>query len=188
MEQKQDLRIQKTYLALTNAFLEMLEEMPFEQLTVNELCNRAMVRRATFYKHFADKYEFFTFFVQEIQHEFFERESQDEAEPKSFYRNTIQSIFDFVDENQTLVASIMKSNMFPVLLDMVSEQTALSVRERLEQDVRAGAEFPGSPVILAQLFTGALISTVKWWVTEKERIPKAQVVEQTAALLLHDLH
>lgn len=187
MEKKQDLRIRKTYLALTNTFLKMLEEMPFEQLTVNELCNRAMVRRATFYKHFADKYEFFTFVVREIQREFFERDTPDAAEPKSFYRNTIQSIFDFVDENRMLVASIMKSNAFPVLLDEVSKQTARSVREKLEQDVRVGTEFPGSPVILAQLFTGALISTVKWWVTEKERIPKAQVVEQTAALLLRDI-
>lgn len=187
MEQKQDLRIRKTYLALTKTLLQMLEEMPFEQVTVNELCNRAMVRRATFYKHFADKYEFFTFVVREIQQEFSERNAPDAAEPKFFYRNTIQAIFDFVDENRVLVASIMKSNAFPVLLDMVSEQTARSVREKLEQDVRAGAEFPGSPVILAQLFTGALISTVKWWVTEKERIPKEQIVEQVATLLLRDL-
>ena len=28
----------------------------------NELCDEAMIRRATFYKHFADKYDFFFFF------------------------------------------------------------------------------------------------------------------------------
>ena len=48
MEEKLDLRIQKTYLALTSNFLKMLEEMPFEQVTVNELCSRAMVRRPPF--------------------------------------------------------------------------------------------------------------------------------------------
>ena len=61
MEPKLDLRIQKTYLSLHNAFTELLEEKKFEEFTVNELCERAMIRRNTFYKHFADKYEYFTF-------------------------------------------------------------------------------------------------------------------------------
>ena len=57
MEKNTDLRIQKTYLALQNAFVALLEEKRFEELTVNELCDRAMIRRTTFYKHFGDKYE-----------------------------------------------------------------------------------------------------------------------------------
>ena len=58
---KQDLRITKTYRALTEAFFELLSQKKFEDITVNEICNRAVVRRATFYKHFGDKFEFFVF-------------------------------------------------------------------------------------------------------------------------------
>ena len=61
MEKKLDLRIQKTYQALHNAFTILLEEKNFEEITVNELCDAAMIRRTTFYKHFADKYEYFQF-------------------------------------------------------------------------------------------------------------------------------
>lgn len=184
MTPKLDLRIQKTYLALTSTFLKMLEEMPFEELTVNELCSRAMVRRATFYKHFADKYEFFTFVVKEIQRKFLERSAQMAGQPQHFYYNTIVSVFDFIDENRPLVASARKSSMFPVLLNIVSEQTARDVQERLEQDEREGKPLPASPVILAQLFTGALINASRWWLLENEKTPKEQMVEQTAALLL----
>lgn len=53
-----DLRIQKTYAALTQAFTEMLKVKQFEQITVKELCDAAMVRTATFYNHFSDKLEF----------------------------------------------------------------------------------------------------------------------------------
>ena len=56
MEVKLDLRIYKTYKALHEAFTEILEHKSFEDLTVNELCDKAMIRRATFYKHFADKF------------------------------------------------------------------------------------------------------------------------------------
>ena len=47
-----DLRIKKTYRALFDAFTELLEEHRFEDLTVAMLCDRAMIRRTTFYKHF----------------------------------------------------------------------------------------------------------------------------------------
>ena len=50
-----DLRVQKTYRALFAAFTELLEEHRFEDVTVAMLCDRAMIRRTTFYKHFADK-------------------------------------------------------------------------------------------------------------------------------------
>lgn len=187
MEPKQDLRIQKTYLALTNTFLQMLEESRFEDITVNELCNRAMVRRATFYKHFADKYEFFTFVVKEVQRKFLEKNQNDAMQPRQFYMNIIQSMLDFLDQNELLVSSVMKSSMFPILLDVVSEQTALDVQEKLREDERNGASLSAPPAVLAQLFTGALMSITKWWVQQKKKIPKAQIVEQTAALLLRDI-
>ncbi len=57
MEKPLDLRIRKTYIALTNTLIEMMEEAPFEDIRVSDLCDRAMVRKSTFYKHFADKYE-----------------------------------------------------------------------------------------------------------------------------------
>ena len=47
-----DLRIQKTYAALTRAFTDLLKVKSFEQITVRELCDAAMVRTATFYNHF----------------------------------------------------------------------------------------------------------------------------------------
>ena len=80
MDEKLDLRIIKTYLALHNAFIELLEEKRFEDITVNELCDRAMIRRTTFYKHFADKYEYFTFYIRELVSTFQDRLAPDVAD------------------------------------------------------------------------------------------------------------
>ena len=66
MEKKLDLRIQKTYMALEEAFTKLLEEKPFESITTNELCDVAMIRRTTFYKHFADKYDYFSFYISNM--------------------------------------------------------------------------------------------------------------------------
>ena len=60
MEKKLDFRIEKTYMSLHNAFATLIEEGHFEDFTVNDLCERAMIRRTTFYKHFADKFDYFS--------------------------------------------------------------------------------------------------------------------------------
>ena len=41
MEEKTDLRIRKTYKALCDAFVTILEKKRFDDLTVNELCDPA---------------------------------------------------------------------------------------------------------------------------------------------------
>ena len=58
-----DLRTQKVYSSLIEAFKNLLIEKSFEEITINELCDRACTRRATFYKHFSDKYDFFLFVI-----------------------------------------------------------------------------------------------------------------------------
>ena len=67
MGKKLDLRAKKIYDALIKAFEELLEEKSFEEITINELCDRAQTRRATFYKHFSDKYEFFQFMLKNCE-------------------------------------------------------------------------------------------------------------------------
>ena len=63
MEEKTDLRIRKTYKALCDAFVTILEKKRFDDLTVNELCDEAMIRRATFYKHFAEMATIYSVFA-----------------------------------------------------------------------------------------------------------------------------
>lgn len=96
MEVKLDLRIYKTYKALHEAFTEILEHKSFEDLTVNELCDKAMIRRATFYKHFADKYEYFNFYLSELREEFKTRVCTqiDLSDPKAYSIQMLKEILE----------------------------------------------------------------------------------------------
>ncbi len=55
-EVREDLRVRRTRKLLWEALMAELSERPFEQITVREICERAMVHRTTFYKHYEDKY------------------------------------------------------------------------------------------------------------------------------------
>ena len=56
-EENLDLRQRKTRRQLTQALVELMEERPFQELSVTDICRRAMVHRTTFYAHFTDKQE-----------------------------------------------------------------------------------------------------------------------------------
>ena len=59
-----DLRKERTLKLLDDAFTELIEEKPYEEISVAELCEHAMIRRATFYRHFPNKEEYLAFYVQ----------------------------------------------------------------------------------------------------------------------------
>src|SRR5215472_8900787 len=55
-EEQGDLRVRRTRKLLWEALMAELSERAFEEITVKEICERAMVHRSTFYKHYEDKY------------------------------------------------------------------------------------------------------------------------------------
>lgn len=66
---KEDLRIIKTRKALNTALPALLCRKKFRDITVNDLCEEALVSRATFYMHFDDKYSLLHFWLEKIKEE-----------------------------------------------------------------------------------------------------------------------
>ena len=49
-----DARVRYTRMIIEQSFLELLGEKPISKITVTELCEKAQLNRATFYKHYLD--------------------------------------------------------------------------------------------------------------------------------------
>ena len=49
-----DARVRYTRMIIEKCFLELLQEKPAAKITVSELCTKAQINRATFYKHYQD--------------------------------------------------------------------------------------------------------------------------------------
>ena len=62
-ERPDDLRVKKTIITIRTTFEQMLCEMPYREITVKELCERAMVNKKTFYRY----YETMDFLLAEFQ-------------------------------------------------------------------------------------------------------------------------
>jgi AcrR family transcriptional regulator len=62
---KTDLRVLRTRKLLRDALVALIEEQGFEAITVTDLAQRAMINRATFYRHFRDKRELLEWCIDE---------------------------------------------------------------------------------------------------------------------------
>jgi AcrR family transcriptional regulator len=65
-EETEDLRVRRTRKLLQKAFLELTVEKGFAALTVQDITERAMVNRSTFYRHYLDKYELLEQYMEEV--------------------------------------------------------------------------------------------------------------------------
>ena len=55
MENKESRRVTMTKMLLKTALIELMQEKPFQQITIKELCEQADLNRTTFYLHSADQ-------------------------------------------------------------------------------------------------------------------------------------
>ena len=132
MEKKKDLRVQKTYSALMAAF------ETFDDITVNELCARALIRRPTFYSHFEDKYGFLRFYLNEIQ---WQIESEADAAtdlPVEHFQRSWRALIAFVDEHPALIRMGLRSKSLPIIFEIISEPARARLLRRRDGQPRAG--------------------------------------------------
>ncbi|MBO5237811.1 MAG: TetR/AcrR family transcriptional regulator [Lachnospiraceae bacterium] len=185
MEKKTDLRIIKTYASLTQAFYELLSQKKFEDITVNELCSHALIRRATFYKHFTDKNDFFTFIVRSSFQQYtptYDYNSE-QAQPITFYIQITKNILQFLSEREEMVHSFSTSSMHATLINILNEEISKEICLYLKEDQKKGAVFSASAEITAQFFTGAIINCIKYWFFGEHQLTEEELLEQLSALL-----
>ena len=186
MEKKIDLRLQKTYLALRNAFTELMEEKRFEELTDNELCDRALIRRTTFYKHFADKYDYFAFYIREmvssLQHQL-PRDSLDVSAVMAVSRE----LLSFLHDHARIVTNIKNSSMFPLLLSILLDQFTGDIMENLLKTPRDPGENPQKLEGIAAFYAGGMVSSYFRLIQENSTVDEAlflDIVEQATKRML----
>ncbi|MGE7635447.1 TetR/AcrR family transcriptional regulator [Bacillus paramycoides] len=66
-----DLRVRRTHKLLWESLFELMTQpkQKYSSITINQICDRAMVHRTTFYKHFEDKDALLAFGFEKYQEE-----------------------------------------------------------------------------------------------------------------------
>ena len=162
-----DLRIEKTYRALIAAFTELLEQRRYEDISVSLLCECSLIRRTTFYKHFADKDEFFRFFLLSMRNEFRENTSvAARATSVCEYQSImLQALVAFLKEHASIVDNVVNSSMSGALFDTladVMEHDLITVLAESKQNDDSTSN-ANAQLQAAYLASGPIAVLKRWW-------------------------
>lgn len=67
--------VERTKLALVDGFNTLITRIPFEEITVQGICDEAQVSKATFYRYFKDKYDVMNYNYKQLLDESLNMES-----------------------------------------------------------------------------------------------------------------
>ena len=190
MNVKEDARIIKTKSRLLETFKNLLGEKSFEKITIQEICERASVKRATFYKHFDDKYAFLKYLVGSL------RDSFDSKLPKTvkpdatadYYVQYIHSLVGFLIENEAMVKNALESDVFFSLIDVIKEKNYEDTCVRLEQSVKDGMHLPASVEITASMMTGAVSTALVNWFKSGKKMPVDKLISEISSVIVSMQH
>lgn len=103
----QDARIRYTKMVIQESFVSTLKEKPLTKITVKELCEKAEINRATFYKYYEDVYDL----LYQIECGLLDDlKSAMQASLKSGREKTLVHILEKVKNNTELYTTLFSKN------------------------------------------------------------------------------
>jgi AcrR family transcriptional regulator len=167
-EEQGDLRVRRTHKLLWEALLAELAARPFEDVTVTDICERAMVHRTTFYKHYEDKYtllergmrQMFDAMVAE-GHRHPPGASSADGPPPYFVR-----LFEHAAEHQHFYRLMLCGDGINQFHRWVKDYLAEVAATRMGASLPTGDRRGPFVAMRAQFLAGGVLSLLAWWLSE----------------------
>lgn len=185
-QQPEDLRVRRTQKFLWEALLSLLEERSFETISVTDICERAMVHRATFYKHYESKQDLVLQGIKSLISQL-ERETKREEKGKreSEPHSRLVALFKQFARYNHFYKFLLYEENFTSLQRLLLEELETSTEDRIKSHLLRNRKSVGiPPTIIVQFDTGAIVSVLVWWL--KNDMPVS--AEQMAGHLSHLLY
>lgn len=179
---KVDRRILKSQEAIKKAVTELMIDKRFDDITIQDIADRANVNRGTIYLHYMDKYDLLDKMIEEHMDNL--RDLCHSAADLTFQEGNY-IWFDYFEEHHLFFSTMLESKgahyFRSRFLDLVVQEFGPEV------DTTKGANHGLSPEITIQFFSSAMVGTVEWWFKNGMHIPTKVIAEQTGALLDRNL-
>jgi AcrR family transcriptional regulator len=182
---KTDARVRRTRDALGDALIALMQEKPFDTITVQEVLERAHVSRSTFYSHYSDKDDL----LMSDADEFFEAISTALAAhgDKADRVFPVQEFFTHLADVQPFYKALVKSGRFQENMELARGHFARGIERRLSELPRAGAIPATDLSAIAFTHAGSLLSLLTWWLDRGMRESPTQMDELFHRMLWNGL-
>ncbi|MGX8708695.1 MAG: TetR/AcrR family transcriptional regulator [bacterium] len=162
MSSEQDLRVTKTLTFIRNSFIELMDEKGFRNLTVNDIADKAMISRSTFYLHYADKYELLNKVTDEAILSILNLVEPEEhivhgSLNYDGFRENLNAIFHSIEKDSLLYKLILNDNEHLGLCRKCEDVLKTRLEESFEGEIQVSRD------LFFELMASFYISMARWW-------------------------
>lgn len=160
---------------IADALISLMEEKPYQQITIMDICKKADLSRQTFYNIFDQKEDVLRFCLQSE----YGREFQAVEDHAVITMHEIVTAFASVlQKNENLLSLMMKNGLDGIISDEIAKCVSLFA-DRFVKNPAKISELPYSKAILS----GALAHLLVYWFRQEEPISLDQFTRLVSEFL-----
>ena len=182
-------RRQQTHSRIKEAAIELILEKGYQEVTIQDITDRADYARATFYLHFQD--------IEELVLEYFNEGWQDHSSTAQELQLTAggelpllyyEILVDFLlaDQNKDFYRIIF-NRLGPVsIIEQIKKHLIVDIEKRIRNNSElADDNIP--PFLKANFYFGAMIQSIIWWLEEPNPYTPQQMADAVYQLMISNL-
>jgi len=165
-KKRPDPRAQRTRDRLGDALIALIQEKPFDDVTVQDVLDRAQVSRSTFYEHYRDKDDLFLSDAEGLFRYMSGLLAGDLASERVL---PVKEWLAHVGAHASLRAALQPSGRYHDFLALAQGEFARAIERRLAELPRAREIAAERRAPLAHALAGSALSLMEWWLDRPTR-------------------
>lgn len=161
--EKEDRRTRRTRQLLRDAVLELLKEKRFEDISVQDIIERADVARSTFYVHYADKDDLLVgkrgVFASTLGHRA-ELMADEEKESQAIFPARVW--FHHIQAQDPILKVIARDSAMDLAMKTLRGILRRDIQAKVQKHIPEDGSIP--PSLVLDYMASSLMTLIKWWV------------------------
>lgn len=175
---KVDRRITKSQEAIKKAVIELMSEKNFDDITIQDISDRANVNRGTIYLHYQDKFDLLDQLIEEHINNL--RKMCELASEMDFIESSV-ICFEYFESHFLFFSTMLASKGAPYFRN---RYLAYLIEEfKVEVDVTKGKNYGLDEEIIVQFIAAAYVRVLEQWLTNGMPCSPRVMAEQVGILL-----
>ena len=165
MARRLDRRVQRTRKLLREALMALILEEGYDDISIQDITEKANLGRATFYLHFKDKDELLLEVIDEFIKDFLQQVPQlSQAQWRLDDSKAIEKLFDFAADHYDLYRIMIIGSGGITASRQLQRTMADNIRDCIDEEMETlGVDPIISQDFIANHFAGSLLGTIYWW-------------------------
>jgi AcrR family transcriptional regulator len=175
---KVDRRITKSQAAIKNALIELMTEKGFDDITIQDISDRANVNRGTIYLHYTDKYDLLDKMMEEHINKL--RETSEWACEREWVDAT-RIFFEYFESNYLFFSTMLASKGAPSFRSKFLEFLIGEFKD--EVNIAAGKNHSLNEDVIVNFAANAYVGVLESWLKDGMPYPPHVMAKDLGILL-----